>query len=303
MVVRMTRVFPIVAISLALVAGCGGSDNEVAQDEVDALQAEIDALQTENDGLRDQLSTASITNALESEDTAAGADSAAPLESADDGSGPSTTTTSSTSTSTSTTTSTSITTTTVPDMPWTVEELNEILAPPMVDYAATFGPSATREDQDAAWIPVKDALSALLNADGRSVTDVLLAPEAISSWQTASEALTSLYESGRSFAVDKGLRDYGYHFNLPTVWEAIERIPRSFRSGTYRVGNGSDEVPPGTYVAESDTPFDGCYWETLDSSGDIIDNNFVGSGFRVVANVPSGALSVEFDRCGTFWKQ
>jgi len=192
----------------------------------------------------------------------------------------------------------------VPDTPWTVEELNEVLAPPMVDFAATFGPGATREDQDSRWIPVKDALNTLLNTDGRSVTDALLAPEANSSWQTASEAMTLLYESGfNSFGVDDGLRDYGYHFNLPTVWEAIERIPRSFGSGTYRVGNGPDEVPPGSYVTERDTPFDGCYWETLDSSGDIIDNNFVGSGFRVAATVSSGALSVEFDRCGTFWQQ
>lgn len=79
--------------------------------------------------------------------------------------------------------------------------------------------------------------------------------------------------------------------------------PPRFASGTYLVGNEPGMVPPGRYVTESETPFDGCYWETLDSSGEIIANNFVNSGFRVEANVATGAHSVEFDRCGLFVKQ
>lgn len=84
----------------------------------------------------------------------------------------------------------------------------------------------------------------------------------------------------------------------------IDGALATFASGTYRVGDGANQIQPGVYVADTgDTPFDGCYWATLDDAGDIIDNNFIGSGFRAVANVGTNAFSVEFDRCGVFVQQ
>lgn len=71
-----------------------------------------------------------------------------------------------------------------------------------------------------------------------------------------------------------------------------------FASGTYRVG---EDVPAGTYVSESDDePFDGCYWELLDEAGNIIDNNFLNSAFRVEITVPESAFSLSVERCGEF---
>ncbi len=73
---------------------------------------------------------------------------------------------------------------------------------------------------------------------------------------------------------------------------------RVFATGTYRVG---EDVQPGSYASEAgDEPFDGCYWELLDEAGDIIDNNFVNSGFRVEIHVPSSAYSLTVDGCGEF---
>lgn len=81
----------------------------------------------------------------------------------------------------------------------------------------------------------------------------------------------------------------------------VERLTeegRAFFSGTYRVGN---DIQPGTYAAEAeDEPFEGCYWALLDESGEIIDNNFVRSGFRVEIVVPSSAYSLTVERCGQF---
>lgn len=73
-----------------------------------------------------------------------------------------------------------------------------------------------------------------------------------------------------------------------------------FNDGTYRVG---DDVKAGTYVVESDVPFEGCYWERLDASGEIIENNFVNGGFRVEVTISSSDYSFSAERCGEWRKQ
>lgn len=73
-----------------------------------------------------------------------------------------------------------------------------------------------------------------------------------------------------------------------------------FNDGTYKVG---DDIQPGTYVAETDDAFDGCYWERLDSAGEIIDNNFVNSGFRVEVTISSSDYSFSAEHCGEWKKQ
>lgn len=73
---------------------------------------------------------------------------------------------------------------------------------------------------------------------------------------------------------------------------------RLFYDGTYRIGK---DVQPGSYVHESeDSPVENCYWELLDAQGEIIDNNFISSAFRVEIRVPSSAYSLSTDGCGKF---
>ncbi|MEW1990040.1 hypothetical protein AB0365_15485, partial [Brevibacterium casei] len=63
------------------------------------------------------------------------------------------------------------------------------------------------------------------------------------------------------------------------------------------------DIQPGTYVAESETPFENCYWERLDSSGEIIDNNFINSGFRAEVSIKSSDYSFTAEGCGEWVKQ
>lgn len=80
--------------------------------------------------------------------------------------------------------------------------------------------------------------------------------------------------------------------------EQLTEEGRAFYSGTYRVG---EDIQAGRYASEAeDEPFEGCYWALLDESGEIIDNNFISSGFRVEIEVPSSAYSLTVERCGQF---
>jgi hypothetical protein len=89
----------------------------------------------------------------------------------------------------------------------------------------------------------------------------------------------------------------------PTPSPSSTRSDGTLPSGSYRVG---DQIQPGTYAAEAQGknpyPFTSCYWETRDNNGNIIDNNFVTSGYRVEAYVPPEATSFFSERCGS-WKQ
>jgi hypothetical protein len=72
------------------------------------------------------------------------------------------------------------------------------------------------------------------------------------------------------------------------------RIP----SGVHRVGA---EMQPGTYVAEG--KLDGCYWERTDSTGEIIDNNFIGSALRAEVTVRASDYSFTSSGCGQWRRQ
>lgn len=73
---------------------------------------------------------------------------------------------------------------------------------------------------------------------------------------------------------------------------------RVIEPGTHKVGK---DVQPGTYVAESETPMDGCYWEARDSAGEIIDNEFATSAYRMEMTIPEDAYSVMTKRCEDFY--
>jgi hypothetical protein len=67
--------------------------------------------------------------------------------------------------------------------------------------------------------------------------------------------------------------------------------------GTHKVG---DQITPGTFVTESknDKPFQKCYWERLDSAGNIIDNNFITSAFRAEVTIDPSDYSFNSTGCG-----
>jgi hypothetical protein len=69
---------------------------------------------------------------------------------------------------------------------------------------------------------------------------------------------------------------------------------RAFGDGNYRVGAG---VQPGTYFVENASD---CYWERLDSAGNIIDNNFVLDALRVEATINATDFSFHTQGCGTW---
>lgn len=70
--------------------------------------------------------------------------------------------------------------------------------------------------------------------------------------------------------------------------------------GPHRVG---EDMQPGTYVSEDDEGFENCYWERLDSAGNIIDNNFITSGFRAEVTVAASDYSFSAEGCGEWAKQ
>lgn len=90
---------------------------------------------------------------------------------------------------------------------------------------------------------------------------------------------------------------------LITAGEAdrqLEASGQKFAGGTYRIGS---DIQPGTYYSEwsrAEGNFDSCYWELLDSAGNIIDNNFVSGALRVEITVPADAYSLSVQACGTF---
>jgi hypothetical protein len=70
-----------------------------------------------------------------------------------------------------------------------------------------------------------------------------------------------------------------------------------FQGGVKRVGT---DIQPGTYVSEG--KLDGCYWERQDSTGEIIDNNFLTAALRVEVDIASSDYAFSSSNCGT-WKK
>lgn len=71
------------------------------------------------------------------------------------------------------------------------------------------------------------------------------------------------------------------------------------RGGDHLVGEG---ITAGTWVAESEEGFDGCYWERLDAAGNIIANNFMNSGFRAEVYIEESDYSFSSSRCGVWMR-
>jgi hypothetical protein len=75
-----------------------------------------------------------------------------------------------------------------------------------------------------------------------------------------------------------------------------EPLPVVILDGLHVVGR---DVPPGRYIAYE--PSD-CYWETLDESGEILDNNFVSEAMQVIATIRPDDFSFTNDGCGPMFQ-
>ena len=77
----------------------------------------------------------------------------------------------------------------------------------------------------------------------------------------------------------------------------IDGVPTILEDGNYTVGV---DVQPGRYKTLG--PVDGCYWETLDSAGEINDNNFVNAAPQVIATIRKADFAFNSERCGPWVK-
>lgn len=94
--------------------------------------------------------------------------------------------------------------------------------------------------------------------------------------------------------------------SAPAIRAGIDRLrgEQSRTASGTPFGPGShlvnSEVAPGTFTASS--PSASCYWERLDSAGNIIDNNFVTSGTQVQATILASDYAFNSRGCGD-WAQ
>ena len=77
--------------------------------------------------------------------------------------------------------------------------------------------------------------------------------------------------------------------------DAERKQGTAFSDGNFRVGS---RIKPGTYYTEN---VENCYWERLNSAGEIIDNNFVSNGLRVEVSIASSDFSFHSEGCG-MWR-
>jgi hypothetical protein len=77
----------------------------------------------------------------------------------------------------------------------------------------------------------------------------------------------------------------------------------AFGDGTYEIGTGAGQVPPGKYKT---TPPDECYWERLSGTSgdadDIIANANVGPGAPTIVTIAKTDKAFSSKRCGTWQK-
>ena len=77
----------------------------------------------------------------------------------------------------------------------------------------------------------------------------------------------------------------------------------AFADGTYEVGTGTGQVPPGTYKA---TAVDNCYWERLKALGgqfsDIVANDNADAGAPVIVTIAKTDKGFKTTGCGTWRK-
>lgn len=73
----------------------------------------------------------------------------------------------------------------------------------------------------------------------------------------------------------------------------LQSAGRTFGPGTFLVGS---EIKPGRYFSEG--ALTGCYWARQNSSGGIIDNNFVNSARRVEVTISASDYAFDSKSCG-----
>lgn len=76
-----------------------------------------------------------------------------------------------------------------------------------------------------------------------------------------------------------------------------------FGNGTHTIGDGPNQIPPGTYTATAPTGdlIENGYWERTSPTGDILDNNFVTSAQQVTVTISPSDGQFTSKRIGT-WK-
>lgn len=76
----------------------------------------------------------------------------------------------------------------------------------------------------------------------------------------------------------------------------------AFADGTYEVGTGAGQVPPGKYKT---TAGELCYWarlRNLSGDGDIIASDLVKEGAPVIVTILASDKGFKTERCGTWRK-
>lgn len=144
---------------------------------------------------------------------------------------------------------------------FTADELNSILGPAAQAWAV--GPSATYDALAAAARTIVESRRTLLPElvdDGGELPSTVL------------NRLTSYPGSDREV--------------IRSLHQLALVSPVTLGEGSYLVNS---EVPPGTYRA---VDVSGCYWETLDSAGEINDNNFVNDAPQVLMVVRESDYAV-----------
>ncbi len=131
----------------------------------------------------------------------------------------------------------------------------------------------------------------------RALAAVVAAPLAVSVLACASSAGSSSNNAGPQ---DPGTV-------TAAASEAAQAAPTgpvtAFADGTYEVGGGAGQVPPGTYKS---TAVDNCYWERLKTLGgqfsDIIANDNANPGEPVIVSIAKTDKGFKTTGCGTWRK-
>jgi hypothetical protein len=79
-------------------------------------------------------------------------------------------------------------------------------------------------------------------------------------------------------------------------YEPIEDAKKPKYNGYYKVGS---DIAPGYWQSAAEMTVGGCYWERIDSAGNIIDNHFGVAGITVY--VAQTDTVVRFDDCGVMF--
>lgn len=267
----MTRTAVLLVATLGMTA-CGGGSDGVSQSDVDLLREELDALETdyevllgENEELAEQLKIATATTTTTTIPPAA------------------TTTTTTIPPAAATTTTTSTTpTTTLPAI--SLDEVVFVLYAPFSNYLRTLPSERSSEEVLAALqtLPLDQPIA--------GAEEIELAPPAE---LLGDDVPLHVFLTQLIGVADGSIRGLGLDYRIKDL---VEDVPTMGPALITRRSNtvGSD-VSPGTYVTFD---VDGCYWETLDNTGEINNNNFVSSAPRVEVTIRESDFAFNSHGCG-----